>query len=173
MNSICSLRKYCTHSITTAPISDLFNSTWQSLKRSCQHVAQSQVITLSLNWLLALTCLVGLLHSAPSFAQSPASNQTHNQTQNQIQAKSPSTSNYPTKSITLIVPFPAGGSSDTVSRTIARKLSLQLGQPVVVENHPGAGGNIGCDIVAKASPDGYTLLITTTSTHGIGAALNI
>ena len=79
---------------------------------------------------------------------------------------------YPTKPITLIIPFPAGGSTDSVSRIIANKLSNQLGQPVLVENHAGAGGNIGCDIVAKANPDGYTLLISTSSTHGIGAALN-
>ena len=78
---------------------------------------------------------------------------------------------YPVKPITLIIPFPAGGSSDSVSRTIARKLSTQIGQPILVENHAGAGGNIGCDLVAKANPDGYTLLITTSSTHGIGAAL--
>jgi len=79
---------------------------------------------------------------------------------------------YPTKPITLIVPFPAGGSTDSVSRIIAHRLSSQIGQPVLVENHAGAGGNIGCDIVAKANPDGYTLLISTSSTHGIGAALN-
>ena len=81
-------------------------------------------------------------------------------------------STYPAKPITLIIPFPAGGSTDSVSRTIAHKLSTQLGQPILVENHAGAGGTIGCDIVAKASADGYTLLVTTTSTHGIGAALN-
>ncbi len=79
---------------------------------------------------------------------------------------------YPIKPITLIIPFPAGGSTDSVSRVIAHKLSTQLGLPVLVENHAGAGGNIGCDIVAKANPDGYTLLISTSSTHGIGAALN-
>ena len=89
-----------------------------------------------------------------------------------ISAYSQSSGNYPLKPITFIVPFPAGGSSDSVSRTIAHKLSLQIGQPVLIENHAGAGGTIGCDIVAKANPDGYTLLITTTSTHGIGAALN-
>lgn len=83
-----------------------------------------------------------------------------------------SNTNYPVKPITVIIPFPAGGSSDSVSRTIAHQLSLQIKQPVVVENHPGAGGSIGCDIVAKAAPDGYTLLITSTSTHGIGAVLN-
>jgi tripartite-type tricarboxylate transporter receptor subunit TctC len=64
---------------------------------------------------------------------------------------------YPTRPIRLIVPFAAGGSSDSLGRVIAPELSRRLGQPVVVENKPGAGGNLGIDQVAKAAPDGYTI----------------
>jgi tripartite-type tricarboxylate transporter receptor subunit TctC len=70
---------------------------------------------------------------------------------------------YPTRSITFVVPFPAGGSADTLARLIGAKLSERLGQAVVVENKPGAGGNLGTDAVAKAAPDGYTLLLTPSS----------
>lgn len=77
---------------------------------------------------------------------------------------------YPVKTITLITPFPAGGSTDSISRLIAINLTKTLGQTVVVDNRAGAGGNIGCDIVAKAPADGYTLLLTSSSTHSIGAA---
>lgn len=80
-------------------------------------------------------------------------------------------SDYPNRSITLITPFPAGGSTDIVARIISKSLSSQLGQSVIVDNRPGAGGSIGCDVVAKAKSDGYTLLITSSSTHAIGAAL--
>ena len=82
------------------------------------------------------------------------------------------TSDYPNRPITLITPFPAAGSTDLIARTIAQKLGEVLGKPVVVENHAGAGGNIGSNIVAKAVPDGYTILITSSSTHSIGAVLN-
>jgi tripartite-type tricarboxylate transporter receptor subunit TctC len=67
---------------------------------------------------------------------------------------------YPSKTITLVTPFPAGGSTDSISRLIAIHLTKSLGQTVVVDNRAGAGGNIGCDIVAKAPADGYTLLLT-------------
>ena len=66
---------------------------------------------------------------------------------------------YPTKAVTLIVPFAAGGPTDTVARTVAALMSKSLGQTVVVENVGGAGGNIGNEKVAKAAPDGYTLLL--------------
>ena len=70
---------------------------------------------------------------------------------------------YPTKPIRLIVPFAAGGTSDLTARIVAQKLSQSMGQPVVVENKAGAAGTIGADFVAKAAPDGYTLLLTDTS----------
>ncbi len=64
---------------------------------------------------------------------------------------------YPTKPIRYIVPFPPGGSSDLIARAIAPKMSERLGQPIVVENRPGAGGMLGVDVVAKAEPDGYVI----------------
>ena len=67
---------------------------------------------------------------------------------------------YPNKAVRMIVPFPAGGSTDIVGRTVAQKLSEMWGQPVVVDNRSGGGTSIGTDIVAKAPPDGYTLLVT-------------
>ena len=70
---------------------------------------------------------------------------------------------YPSRPIKLIAPFPPAGTSDVLSRIIARKLSEVLGQPVTVENKPGASANIGHDFVAKSAPDGYTLIITNSS----------
>jgi len=78
---------------------------------------------------------------------------------------------YPSKLIRLIVPFAAGGSTDIVARAIGQELSTQIGQPVLVENKPGAGGTVGSDYVAKSAPDGYTLLIGTVSTHGAAVSL--
>jgi hypothetical protein len=69
---------------------------------------------------------------------------------------------YPTRPVTLIVPYPAGGGVDTMGRIIAQKLSGALGQQVIIENRPGAGGVIGMRTAAKAAPDGYTLVMTTT-----------
>jgi tripartite-type tricarboxylate transporter receptor subunit TctC len=71
---------------------------------------------------------------------------------------------YPTKSIRLIVPFAAGGSTDALARAVGQKLGESLGQQVVVDNRTGATGNIGTDLVAKASPDGYTLLMAFDAT---------
>jgi len=76
------------------------------------------------------------------------------------------------KPIRLVIPFPAGGATDIIGRTIGQKLSAALGQQVVIDNKPGAGGTIGADLVAKAPADGYTLLMATSSTHSIGPVLN-
>jgi tripartite-type tricarboxylate transporter receptor subunit TctC len=78
---------------------------------------------------------------------------------------------YPTKPIRFIAPFAAGGALDTLTRTIAIRMQENWGQPVVVENRTGAGGNIGADIVAKAAPDGYTLVMGTIATHAINVSL--
>ena len=66
-------------------------------------------------------------------------------------------STYPTKPINFIVPYGAGGSADSRSRQLAQKMSLTLKQPIVVDNKPGAGGNIGTEMIARAAPDGYTI----------------
>ena len=78
---------------------------------------------------------------------------------------------YPTKPIRIIVPFAAGGNVDITARLVAPGLSEILGQPVVVENKPGAGGTIGADFVAKAPPDGYTLLMGSNSTFSVAPSL--
>ena len=78
---------------------------------------------------------------------------------------------YPQRSIKMIVPFPPAGATDIVGRIVAQKLGERLGQSIVVENRPGAGGSIGSDLVAKSPPDGYTILMATSSTHSIGPAL--
>jgi len=78
---------------------------------------------------------------------------------------------YPTKSIRLICPFPPGGAVDIASRAIANELSKTIGQQVVVENKPGAGGNIGGAEAARAAPDGYTIFMTTSGINAINPAL--
>lgn len=76
----------------------------------------------------------------------------------------PAQASYPNRPIRFIVPFPPGGSSDVLSRILAQKLGESLGQPLAVENRPGAAANIGHEIAAKAAPDGYTLVMSNSST---------
>jgi tripartite-type tricarboxylate transporter receptor subunit TctC len=78
---------------------------------------------------------------------------------------------WPAKPIRIIVPFPAGQATDILARVMADQLTKALGQQVIAENRPGAGGSIGADAAAKAPPDGYTLLMVTISTHGIAPAI--
>lgn len=78
---------------------------------------------------------------------------------------------YPSRPITLIIPFPAGGTTDVIGRLVSERLTAELGQTVVAENRGGAGGSIGSNAVAKAKPDGYTLGLATVSTHGINPAV--
>lgn len=78
---------------------------------------------------------------------------------------------FPSKPVSVIVPQAAGGANDAIARIIAQQLSLQMGQQFIVENRPGAGGNIGTAAAAKARPDGYTLVLTVNSAHVINPAL--
>ncbi len=78
---------------------------------------------------------------------------------------------YPSRPIRLVVPFPAAGTTDILAREVGQRLSATFGQSVVIDNRPGAGGNIGSDLVAKSAPDGYTLLMGTVGTHAINPNL--
>jgi tripartite-type tricarboxylate transporter receptor subunit TctC len=75
---------------------------------------------------------------------------------------------YPLKAVRVVIPFPVGGNTDVYARPVSQKMAELYGQQMVVDNRPGAGGTIGVDLVAKAPPDGYTLLWGTTSSHGVG-----
>jgi tripartite-type tricarboxylate transporter receptor subunit TctC len=79
--------------------------------------------------------------------------------------------NYPTKPITIVVPFAPGGATDILARAVGAELTKSLGQQVIIDNRPGAGGNVGTQIVSRAAPDGYTLLMGTVGTHGINQSL--
>ena len=100
---------------------------------------------------LALACLSGSL-AAPADAASPADG-------------------YPNRIVKMIVPFPPGGTTDIFARHIGDRLSKAFGHNFVIDNRGGAGGNIGSDAVAKADPDGYTLLVGTVGTHAINTSL--
>jgi len=103
---------------------------------------------------LAVTCAVSLASlaaTAPSWAQTPAT--------------------YPTKPITFVVPYAAGGSSDIRARQIAQKLAVYFGSPVIVDNRPGAGGNIGTELIAKAAPDGYVIGLGNFAPLAVNKAL--
>jgi tripartite-type tricarboxylate transporter receptor subunit TctC len=93
------------------------------------------------NWMGIAVCALGILSSGPALSQS----------------------DYPSQPIRLIVSFAAGGPTDTFARLVASKLEKELGQPIIVENRPGGGSNIGSAFVAKSKPDGYTLLVGTVA----------
>ena len=78
---------------------------------------------------------------------------------------------YPDKPVRLVVPFPPGGGADNLARAIMPKVSQVLGKPIVIDNKPGAGGNVGAELVAGSPPDGYTLLYGTNGTHSINQTL--
>src|SRR5688572_3682113 len=97
--------------------------------------------------LAALAAALMAMTGAPAFAQS-----------------------YPSRPITLVVPFPAGSTTDLVGRILSEELSKAAGQQVVIDNRGGAGGTVGTEAVARAEPDGYTLLMGTIGTHSINPA---
>ena len=78
---------------------------------------------------------------------------------------------FPSKPVTLVVPFPAGGALDVVARALAEEMRKHLGQPVIVENRVGAGGTLGSGVVARAAPDGHTILFGSVATHAIASGL--
>jgi tripartite-type tricarboxylate transporter receptor subunit TctC len=78
---------------------------------------------------------------------------------------------FPSRPVTVVIPLPPGGSADPIMRLVAQKVSESIKQPVVIDNRPGAGGNIATNFVKRAAPDGYTLIMGNTSTHAINASL--
>lgn len=79
---------------------------------------------------------------------------------------------WPLRPITLVVPFPAGGSIDAIGRLLGDRLSKELGQPIIISNRPGTNGSLASDAVARAVPDGYTLILTSIGTHAINPLVN-
>ncbi|MBC8120042.1 MAG: tripartite tricarboxylate transporter substrate binding protein [Burkholderiaceae bacterium] len=104
----------------------------------------NRVLRIAFGWLLACSALIGI----------------------SVQAQP-----YPNKPIRIVVPYPPGGTSDILARALGQKLTDALGQPVVVENKPGANGNLGADLVAKSPPDGYTLLLADIGAIAISPSL--
>jgi tripartite-type tricarboxylate transporter receptor subunit TctC len=78
---------------------------------------------------------------------------------------------FPNKAVRIVVPFPPGGATDITARVVAEKLSAKWGQPVVIDNKAGAGGNVGSDLVAKSAPDGYNIILGVTGSHAINLSL--
>ncbi len=105
---------------------------------------------------LAWITLAALAAASPVWAETPAAGDA----------------SWPGKPIRFIVPFPAGSLSDTAARLVGQRLARALGQPLVIDNRSGASGNIGVQAAAKAAPDGYTIVLGTTSTHAVAATLN-
>lgn len=81
------------------------------------------------------------------------------------------TTDFPNKPVRIVVPFPPGGATDITARVVAEKLSAKWGQAVVIDNKAGAGGNVGSDLVAKAAPDGYNIVLGVTGSHSINISL--
>lgn len=88
-----------------------------------------------------------------------------------LAAVQPAQAAYPERTVTIVVPFSAGGNTDIIARIVADHLSKELGQPVVIENRGGGGGSVGAKLVAGAEPDGYTLLFATAGSHSVNPAL--
>jgi tripartite-type tricarboxylate transporter receptor subunit TctC len=106
---------------------------------------------LNLKWSAALACAFAFACSA--------------------QAQVPDAARYPSRAIRIVVPLAPGGPADLLARTTGHKMTETWGQQVIIDNRPGANGIVGCEIVAKSAPDGQTLVMGTTGTHGINASL--